>query len=98
MTLYYIKQDNTIWGCGEPDCCGEYREEIQESFVDCTCENVDPDTMADHLHGCNGGGPVLEWREATPLEILSFSDGKAEGVGEGFDWGIEWQKKQGDRE
>jgi hypothetical protein len=95
MTLYYIKQDNTIWGCGERDCCGEYREEIDQKFVNCKCENVAPDMRADHLQGCNGGGEILKWREATALEILSFSGGKDEGFQEGSDWGIEWQKKEG---
>ena len=36
MTVYYVKQDNTIWGCGDPGCCGEYYEEIDEEFVDCS--------------------------------------------------------------
>ena len=89
MTLYYVKQDDTVWGCGDPACCGEYYEEITESFVNCTCENIGPE-MADHLQSCNGGGPVLKWREAKPLEALAWS----EGFQEGSDWGIEWQKKK----
>ena len=30
MTFYYLKQDDTIWECGDPACCGEYYEEISE--------------------------------------------------------------------
>lgn len=88
MTLYYLKQDDTVWGCGEPGCCGENYEEISESFVDCTCE-VEVD--ADHLQGCNGGGPVLEWRKAQALESEAYEDGKAEGWSDGAVWGEEYQ-------
>lgn len=80
MTVYYLKQDDTIWGCGDPECCGEYYEEIGEYFLECTCE-VEVD--ADHLHSCNGGGPVLEWREATDLEELAYRNGNQEGYSEG---------------
>jgi hypothetical protein len=93
MTLYYVKQDNTVWGCGDPGCCGEYYEEIDEEFVDCTCE-VEVD--ADHLHGCNGGGPVLDWRKATPLEIIAYDSGVTSGYWVAFEAGIEYQKKNGD--
>ena len=99
MTLYYIKQDNTVWGCGDPECCGEYYEEIDESFVECTCEQVEPDVkpdMAGHLQSCAGGGPILKWREAKPLERLAFMRGKDDGASEGWFDGIEWQKKQGE--
>jgi hypothetical protein len=94
VTIYYIKQDNTIWGCGEPGCCGEYYEEIDESFVDCDCEISESEMTGDHLHGCNGGGPVLEWRKADRFEILAFKAGKSDGFQEGSDWGIEYQKNQ----
>lgn len=93
MTLYYIKQDNTIWGCGDPECCGEYYEQIEESFVDCKCENIEFE-MADHLQCDAGGGPVLKWRKAKPLEVQAWNDGKDEGFQEGSDWGIEWQKSK----
>lgn len=88
MTIYYLKQDDTIPGCGDPGCCGEYYEEISESFIDCTCE-VEVD--ADHLHGCNGGGPVLEWRKAYGLEAQAYEDGKSEGWSDGADWGEKYQ-------
>lgn len=90
MTVYYVKQDNTVWGCGEPGCCGEYYEDIVESFVDCNCNISDNEMTADHLQGCNGGGPVLKWRKAKSLEIQAFFDGK----NDGFEEGSEWQKKQ----
>lgn len=88
MTIYYVKQDDTIWGCGDPECCGEYYEEISESFVNCTHE-VEVD--ADHLHGCNGGGPVLEWRKATLLEVQAYNDGHGEGWSDGADWGEKYR-------
>ena len=88
MTIYYLKQDDTIWGCGDPECCGEYFEEISESFVNCTHE-VEVD--ADHLHGCNSGGPVLEWRKATSLEIQAYEEGKSDGWVVGADWGEKYQ-------
>ena len=80
MAIYYLKQDDSIWGCGDPECCGEYYEEIGEYFLECTCE-VEVD--ADHLHRCNGGGPVLEWREATDLETIAYQNGNQEGYSEG---------------
>lgn len=88
MALYYLKQDDTVWGCGESGCCGEYYEQISESFVDCTCE-VEID--AEHLHGCNGGGPVLKWRKAYALESRAYEDGKSEGWSDGADWGEKYQ-------
>ncbi len=86
MTIYYVKQDNTIWGCGDPDCCGEYYEEIEESFVDCTCQ-VEVDS--DHLHSCNGGGPVLGWRKATDLEAIAYRNGKDNSYYDGYELGFE---------
>jgi hypothetical protein len=91
MTLYYVKQDNTVWGCGDPGCCGEYYEEIDEEFVDCTCE-VEVDS--DHLHACNSGGPVLDWRRATPLEAIAYESGVTNGYWVAFEAGIEFQKKE----
>jgi hypothetical protein len=91
MTIYYLKQDDTIPGCGDPECCGEYYEEIDESFISCTCE-VEVD--ADHLHSCNGGGPVLEWREATKLEAIAYDSGVTNGYWVAFEAGIEFQKKE----
>ena len=75
MTLYYIKQENTVWCC-EADS-GEYFEDIVESFIECKCL-PDSQMTAEHLHHCNGGGPVLKWRKAKPLEIQAFYDGQEE--------------------
>lgn len=97
MTLYYVKQDDTIWGCGDPACCGEYYEEIEENFVECECQQVNKpmiEDMAEHLHSCNGGGPVLEWREATKLEIIAWYAGREIGLEEGFEMGVKYQEKQ----
>lgn len=98
MTIYYLKQDNTIWGCGDPECCGEYYEEITESFVDCKCDIPEDKMTEDHLHGCNGGGPVLKWRKAKDKEAQAFRDGYTDGFSEGWDDGLEWQKKKANSE
>lgn len=93
MTIYYVKQDNTVWGCGDPSCCGEYYEEIDEKFHECDCKDVESD-MVEHLQICMGGGPVLKWREAKKIEVQAFRDGKYNGFSEGFESGIEYQKKK----
>lgn len=98
MTLYYVKQDDTVWGCGDPECCGEYYEEITESFVNCEDNIPEADMTGDHLHGCNGGGPVLKWRKAKKKEVQAYEDGKTQGFQEGSDWGIEWQKNKANDE
>lgn len=92
MTIYYVKQDNTVWGCGDPECCGEYYEEIENIFHECDCKDVQVD--ADHLQGCIGGGPILKWRKATKKETLAFTNGKDTGYSEGHWDGCEYQKKQ----
>lgn len=91
MTIYYIKQDNTVWCC-EADS-GPYYEEIEESFIDCKCL-PESEMTADHLHLCNGGGPVLKWRKAKNLEIRAFDGGKNDGFDEGWDSGINWYKSK----
>lgn len=97
MTIYYIEQDDTIPGCGDPECCGEYYENITQSFVKCECI-PESEMTADHLHGCNGGGPVLKWRKAKRKEIQAFGDGYSEGHSDGWGDGIEWQKKKANEE
>ena len=77
MTLYYVKQDNMSWCC--EDDSGPYYEDHEESFVNCECELPDGKMTADHLHGCNGGGPVLQWREATEKECSAYQSGWFEG-------------------
>lgn len=94
MTLYYVKQDDTVWGCGDPECCGEYYEEITESFVNCKCDIPEEDMTADHLHGCNGGGPVLKWRKAKKKEVQAFMDGENNIYYEAFENGIEFEQRE----
>jgi hypothetical protein len=77
MTLYYIKQDNTIWCCEED--CGPYHEEIDETFVNCECDIPESQMTADHLHGCNGGGPVIKWRKAKFKELIAWRRGYDDG-------------------
>jgi hypothetical protein len=96
MTLYYVKQDDSYVGCSEPGCCGESYEATEETFVNCECDIPENEMTGDHLHGCNGGGPVLKWRKAKKNEVQAYEDGKTQGFQEGSDWGIEWQKKKAD--
>ncbi len=98
MTIYYVKQDDSYYGCSEPGCCGESYEATEETFVKCECGIPENEMTADHLHGCNGGGPVLKWRKAKNKEIQAYEDGKTQGFQEGSDWGIEWQKKKANDE
>jgi hypothetical protein len=92
--IYYIKQDNTIWGCGDPGCCGETWEQIEGSFISCDCERIELE-MSEHLQVCSmyGGGPVLEWREATELEATAFQDGRGYGFEDGYDAAINFEKR-----
>ena len=97
MTIYYVKQDNTIWGCGDPECCGEYYEEIDEIFHDCDCQDLkieDDSDMAEHLQGCMGGGPVLKWRKAKERELVAFYAGQEDGFNEGWSAGEDYEKKK----
>jgi hypothetical protein len=93
-SIYYVKQDNTIWGCGEPGCCGEYYEEIDEDFVKCDHDIPESEMTADHLQSCKGGGEILEWRRADLLEMKAFWAGNEDGWNEGWNNGAEWQEKQ----
>ena len=95
-SIYYVKQDNTVWGCGDPECCGEYYEEIDEDFVKCDHDIPESAMTGDHLHGCNGGGPVLEWRKATKMEMKAFYAGQEDGYQDGWSDGADWQKNKGE--
>ena len=91
MSIYYVKQDNTIWGCGEIGCCGEYVEEIDELFHLCDC---DVEFSEEHLRFCVAGGPILEWRKATPLEAKAFNNGVNEGYDDGWQDGAAYEKEK----
>lgn len=78
--IYYVKQDDTIWGCGEEECCGEYSEYTKESFVDMP---FGVDITEESLRSEIGGGEILEFREATHLECLSWYTAYDEGYCEG---------------
>ena len=92
MSIYYVKQDNTIWTCGDTDCCGPIIEDVEESFVYCNCESIEVE-MSEHLQKCWGGGPVLEWREATSLEMTAFADGRNYGFEDGYDSAVEFERR-----
>ena len=94
MTIYYVKQDNTIWGCGDPACCGENYEEIDEDFVKCDHDIPESEMTGDHLHGCNGGGPVIKWRKAKEREIVAFYAGQEDGFSDGWESGEKFEKNK----
>ena len=93
-SIYYVKQDNTVWGCGDPECCGEYYEDIEEDFVKCDHDIPESEMTGDHLHGCNGGGPVLKWRKAKEREMIAFYAGQEDGFQEGWSAGEDYEKKK----
>lgn len=88
MSIYYIKQDNTVWCCEEDS--GPLWEQIEISFVKCECLQIEPNMMADHLQGHQGGGPVLKWRKANLEETHAWYGGKDEV----FDEGIEFERER----
>lgn len=92
MTLYYVKQDNMSWCC--EDDSGPYYEDHEVSFVNCECAIPVNKMTADHLHGCNGGGPVLQWREATEKELIAWVSGTQDGFGDGFESGVERERER----
>jgi hypothetical protein len=92
MTLYYVKQDNMSWCC--EDDSGPYYEDHEESFVNCECVLPDGKMTADHLHSCNGGGPVLQWREATEKELIAWVAGTQDGYGDGFEEGAKRERER----
>lgn len=71
MNLFYYKQDNTIWGCGDEDCCGDDYEEFEGTFV-WSDEPMTADEFIDEF----GGGEVVEIRPATDSEIEAYEDGR----------------------
>lgn len=73
MTLYYVKQDNMSWCCHEDS--GPYYEDHEESFINCQCGHIIGPMTGDHLQSCGGGGPVLQWREATRKECIAWQGG-----------------------
>jgi hypothetical protein len=82
MPLYFVKQDNTIWGCGESGCCGSYYEDITVAFVQMPKnEPVTADTILSKI----GGGPILKFRAATMKELQAYIDGRNEGYTIGYE-------------
>lgn len=85
MSIYYIKQDNTVWCCEEDS--GPYQEQIEVTFVKCECESVwarKEADMADHLQRHSGGGKVLEWRMAKATELAAWYSGGDDAFQEGI--------------
>lgn len=74
MRLWAYKLDNTVPGCGEPDCCGDFGEEIEWFFYYSQKALTAEEFLAEH-----GGGTVLEIREATDLEFDAYCSGETEG-------------------
>lgn len=74
MKLWAYKLDNTVPGCGEPDCCGDFGEEIEWFFY-----YSDKALTAEEFLDEHGGGTVLEIREATDSEFDAYASGETEG-------------------
>lgn len=84
MSIYYLKQDNTVWCCEEDS--GPYQEQIEETFVKCECESVwsrKEIDVAEHLQGHAGGGEVLKWRIAKGTELAAWYSGVDDAFQEG---------------
>lgn len=85
MSIYYIKQDNTVWCCEEDS--GPYQEQIEDTFVKCECASVwarKEADMANHLQEHAGGGKVLKWRMATGIELAAWYSGGDDAFQEGI--------------
>lgn len=89
MKLYYAKQDNTIWGCGESGCCGPYYEEIDEVFIDMP----DGEVTAEMIQTENGGGEILKFKVATPKQGIAYQSGKTVGYEDGWSDGFAYNSK-----
>lgn len=85
MKLWAYKLDNTIPGCGDPDCCGDFGEEIEWFFYYSEKALTAEEFLAEH-----GGGTVLEIRQATDSEF----DAYASGENDGYDNALHMLKKR----
>lgn len=81
MTIYYVEQDDSNWGCSEPGCCGESYEATQITFVKLDDKNntIDKEFLWYEL----GGGEPLNWRKARKKELHAWDGGSREGFYEG---------------
>lgn len=91
MSLYYAKQDNTIWGCGESGCCGPYYEDIQETFIEIYDDGNPVD--AERLQSEEGGGPILSFKIATHKQAVAYESGKMAGYEDGWSDGFAYNHK-----
>mgnify|MGYP006397661833 CR=1 FL=1 len=89
MPLYYVKQDNTSDGCGDPLCCGEYYKDIVVSFVEILNDEL---VTAGAIRAQLGGGPVLKFRAATLKELQAYIYGRSKGYSIGHEAGSQQQK------
>lgn len=90
MALYYAKQDNTIWGCGESGCCGPYYEDIREIFVEVDSEDADSEMIQSE----EGGGPVLSFKKATRKQAIAYEKGKIFGYEDGWSDGFAYNSQK----
>lgn len=79
MKMWAYKLDNTVPGCGEPDCCGDNYEEIEWDFR----YSLQPLT-ADEYTEKYGGGEMLEIRQATETEEWAYWCGQEKGWDEAY--------------
>lgn len=84
MTLYYAKQDNTIWCCEEDS--GPYHEDIRETFIE--VYDDDKPINAETLQSEEGGGPILSFKIATHKQAVAYEKGKMAGYEDGWSDGF----------
>jgi len=82
MPVYYVMQDNTIFGCGDSECCGADFEDIYESFLEVSDEE---ENTHDAIISAIGGGPILEFRKATDKELIAYMAGRSAGFELAYD-------------
>ena len=77
MNLYGYKVDNSIWGCGDIECCGGDYEKIEWDFI-----ISDEPMTAEEYKKEFGSGDVLEIRPATDSEVDAYFSGQDKGYAE----------------
>jgi hypothetical protein len=92
MRLWAYKQDNTVPGCGDPDCCDTW-EDLEWNYH----LSAEPLT-AEQYQEEHGGGPVLEIRQATKKEARGYWAGFEQGTESGWANAELWLQKKQDRE
>lgn len=91
MKLWAYFVDNTVPGCGDPDCCGDWEDKGWDYHV-----SVEPMTAQEYE--LVYGGVVLEVREANNDEQNGYWAGYSDGTSSGWQTAERWFQKKEDRE